>query len=263
MEQNFIENELIILTKQTLDEFFKQENAADLISLYVFYYYTAKWQKTNQIKATTEYTSKGIGMGLGNVRKVKKQLIELGLIEDVEKKDELGKITGHYIKVNYIFKKQTENNTHPNEKPQGGETHSVGNRETNALSINNINALSSNNEKENILKEIFDFWNSKASNKHRVLSEEIKKSISKAIKLYGVDKLKVYIERYTKVVNDKRYFFDYKWGLKDLLDRKNGISSFTDEGSKWIDYCNKVGIKANANQEEKQIKVDNNGVFSI
>ena len=41
MENNFIENELIILSKQTIDLFLKQDNSADLISLYTFYYYTA------------------------------------------------------------------------------------------------------------------------------------------------------------------------------------------------------------------------------
>ena len=48
MQQNFIENQLVILTKQTLDVFLRQENAAELIALYTFYYYTAKWQQTNQ-----------------------------------------------------------------------------------------------------------------------------------------------------------------------------------------------------------------------
>lgn len=51
--QNFIENSLVILTKQTLDIFLKQNNGADLIALYTFYYYTAKWQEANQIKCTT------------------------------------------------------------------------------------------------------------------------------------------------------------------------------------------------------------------
>ena len=44
MKQNFIEHNIIILSKQTLDLFLKQDNPADLIALYCFYYYTAKWQ---------------------------------------------------------------------------------------------------------------------------------------------------------------------------------------------------------------------------
>lgn len=127
----------------------------------------------------------------------------------------------------------------------------------------NIKDTNNKMNKENILKEIFDFWNSMKIIQHKELTEGIKTSISKALKLYGVDKLKIYIERYSRVIKDNRYFFDYKWSLKDLLDRKGGISSFADDGSKWVDYCNKVGLSPSYQQKEKQVKVDNNGVFSI
>ena len=151
-EQNFLENQIIILTKQTLDVFLQQKNPMELIGVYSFYYYTAKWQKTNQIKCTTGYVAKGLSIGEAKVRAVKKQLIDLGLIEDVQSKDENNRITGHYIKINYVFKKETldklepplQNSTGWNE-PQGGNNHSVENEETNALSSNNLNALSSNN----------------------------------------------------------------------------------------------------------------------
>lgn len=111
--------------------------------------------------------------------------------------------------------------------------------------------------------DIFNYYNSKNIIIHRELTDEIQKSIAKALKKYSVEQLKTYIDRYAKVIKDNRYFFDYKWSLKDLLDRKGGISSFADDGSKWVDYCNKVGLSPSYQQEEKQVKVDNNGVFSI
>lgn len=110
-------------------------------------------------------------------------------------------------------------------------------------------------------EDIFNYYNSKNIINHRELTQEIKKSITKALTKYSVEQLKTYIDRYAKVIKDKRYFFDYKWSLKDLLDRKNGISAFSDDGSKWVDYCNKVGVPFV--EEAKNIKVDNNGVFSI
>lgn len=116
-------------------------------------------------------------------------------------------------------------------------------------------------------EDIFNHYNSMNIVNHRELTEEIKKSIDKALKKYSVEELKIYISRYAKVIKDDRYFFDYKWSLKDLLDRKNGISAFSNEGSKWLDYCNKVGISPETIPseiaKEKEIKVDNNGVFSI
>ena len=154
MEHNFIENEIIILTKQTLDIFLQQENPSELISLYTFYYYTAKWQKTNQPKCTTEYVSKGLHWSRTKVAKVKKQLIEFGLIEDARIVDEkTKKVTGYYIKMNYVFKNKTIEKSQCTQNPPTGikntkasvlKTEGVDFEDTNALSTNNINALSTN-----------------------------------------------------------------------------------------------------------------------
>lgn len=133
-----IENNLIILTKYTIDRFLKEENPGDLIALYSFYYYTAKWQKTNQPYCTTLYTSNGLKWSKAKVRKIKKQLIDLGLIENfVRKNKETNKIEGHYIKMNYIFKQKTL-------KPTLTEIDSVGNCEPNSLSTNILNSLNTN-----------------------------------------------------------------------------------------------------------------------
>ena len=146
MEHNFIEDELVILTKQTIDIFLRQENPADLIALYSFYYYTAKWQGTNRPKCTTDYVSHALCWSSAKVRKVKRQLVLFGVIEDVAIKDNFGKISGHYIKMNYVFKKSTLKEIHTVGNPQCGEDYTVENLETNALSTNNINALSTNNK---------------------------------------------------------------------------------------------------------------------
>ena len=145
MEQNFIENELIIFTKQTYDAFLKSENPSELIALYSFYYYTAKWQKTNQPKCTTNYAANGLKWSESKIRKFKKELIDLGLIEDIALRDEHNKIAGHYIKLNYILKQSTLKESHTIENPQCGNSDSVEKNGTNALSTNNINALSTNN----------------------------------------------------------------------------------------------------------------------
>lgn len=84
MEHNFIENEFIILTKETLDVLLQQDNSSDLIALYTFYYYTAKWQGTNQPKCTTSYVANALHWVENKVRKVKKQLIDFGLIDDIQ-----------------------------------------------------------------------------------------------------------------------------------------------------------------------------------
>ena len=154
-EHNFIENSLVILTKYTLDVFLQQKNPSELISLYTFYYYTAKWQQTNQPKCTTSYAAKGLHWNRSKVAKVKKQLLEFGLIEDVRLVDPKTKIVrGYYIKMNYIFKQETLeksqctrnlSNGLENDQSQCTRNQTLENEYTNALSVNNKNALSENN----------------------------------------------------------------------------------------------------------------------
>lgn len=145
MQNDFIEHELVILSKATIDSFLKKENASDLIALYIFYYYTAKWQKTNQIKATTGYTAKGLGWGDDRVIRNKKELIIMGLVEDVQEKSG-GKIEGWYIKIKYLWKENTvQQSIHPRQVPEGGSVQRVEIKGTNALSVNRLNALNNNN----------------------------------------------------------------------------------------------------------------------
>ncbi len=95
-------NEPLIVPKQLIEIFLKEEYCENLLMLYSFYYYTAKWQGTSIPRSTTEYTSRGLNWGVDKVRRTKKKLIELGLVEDLTTSDETGKITGHFIKVNLL-----------------------------------------------------------------------------------------------------------------------------------------------------------------
>lgn len=144
--------EPIILSKALLDTLLKQEYASDLIALYSFYYYTAKWQKTNQPRATTEYTASGLKWTTKKVRKLKGLLSDLHLIEDIISRDN-GKLTGHYIKVNFIWSQH-----HIDKSPPSRVDHSVVFSEGNALSSNN-KLFSSKNSLEYITPQLFElFW---------------------------------------------------------------------------------------------------------
>ena len=146
MNVNSIENELIILTKQTIDIFLKSDSPGDLLALYSFYYYTAKWQGTNQPKCTTSYAARGLKWSEAKVRKAKRDLMSLGLIEDIVSKGADGKITSHYIRLRYIIKQSTLANLHTDEMPQGGKYNTVEEQGTNAFSADSVNALSSCNK---------------------------------------------------------------------------------------------------------------------
>lgn len=106
-----IADDLLILNKHTVDTLMELENCADCIALYVFYYKTAKWQKTNQIKANDEYVKKCLKWGRDKIVKTKAILKEHGLIDIVQERKD-GKISGWYIKVSYLVKKKSLEDCH-------------------------------------------------------------------------------------------------------------------------------------------------------
>ena len=102
---NDIADDLLILNKATIDTLFDLDNCSDCIALYVFYYKTAKWQKTNIIKANDEYIKKSLKWGTKKILTTKQALKEAGLIDIVQRRKD-GKIEGWYIKISYIVKQK-------------------------------------------------------------------------------------------------------------------------------------------------------------
>lgn len=245
MEQNFIENELIIFTKQTYDAFLKSDNPAELIALYSFYYYTAKWQKTNQPKCTTGYAANGLKWSESKIRKFKKELIDLGLIEDIALRDEHNKIAGHYIKLNYILKQSTLKEIHTIENPQCGNSDSVGKKGTNALSDNNINALSTNNKNKNKKTEYDVLIENYSDNidLRNTIYEFIKmrKGIKKPITTYGLKKMLNKLDSLAD--NDKN-----KIAILDQSIMRSWAGIF--------ELSSKGGNNNGGNQQPEQPKVD-------
>lgn len=151
IELRDISDELFIIPKETVDALFKLENPSDCVALYMLYYKTAKWQKTNQPKATDSYVAKCLHWGTNKIRNTKQILKENGLINIVQNRVD-GKIKGWYIKVSYLvsenkigdIKIRVEDENSKNARnPQVVESTS-GKQETYALKYNNI-CLNNNN----------------------------------------------------------------------------------------------------------------------
>ena len=131
----------IQIHKATIDRLLETDNFVDAMAVYMFYIYTARWQKTARIRAVTTYVSNGIGLSEPRVRRAKKTLIGLDLIRDKQSVRD-NKITGHYVEIRFSFYSDSQDISHPNDFPQCGKRHSVENHHTNALSTNSLNALS-------------------------------------------------------------------------------------------------------------------------
>ena len=105
------------------------DNAGDCIALYTFYCYTRKWQKNTIPRATSEFAMEGLKWGRERFSKAKANLLQLGLIEDVQRIGENGRVLGWYIGVKFAqnatlgsFDIAEIPDNHPTGFPQGGQT---------------------------------------------------------------------------------------------------------------------------------------------
>lgn len=134
-----IADDLLILNRITIERIFKEENAGNLIALYVLYYHTAKWQRTNQIWATNEYCMKKLGWGKDKLIAAKSGLESMDLIEQITARNNDGTFEKQYIGVKYVMFDQRAEKP-PAVKPESGK------QPTYALNTNTVDALSINKD---------------------------------------------------------------------------------------------------------------------
>lgn len=135
-----IDRDIIVLTTKTVE--FLLSGCPDSLVLYIFYMKNAKIQETNSIWNTNTFGMKGLGWGVDRYNKAKKFLIDNGFIDEVKRRNDKGQIEGHYLKINYLFKKETVEDiiNQKYQKPSLDKA-TTGFQETNALSNKSINAL--------------------------------------------------------------------------------------------------------------------------
>lgn len=90
----------LVLHLGTVQRLF-EELGADGVALYLFYSKQAKIQKTSSVKATTGFCEKGMKWGRTRVENTRNLLIEHGYVKKIQRKDNKGKILGHYILVKF------------------------------------------------------------------------------------------------------------------------------------------------------------------
>lgn len=135
-----VADELLIINRATIERLFQEENQ-NALTLYLFYYKTAKWQKHNPIKASDEYCKKCLHWGIDKLQATKRRLKELELIELIRRTGDKGKVEGWYIKINYLIDEtripETTIPVSPHLVPQ--ETNTINNKYINT--INNKNTI--------------------------------------------------------------------------------------------------------------------------
>jgi len=138
------QSEPISVTPYLIDRLLTTGDYANLIALYLFYYRTARYQKTNQPWATISFVATGLGWGTEKVAQKKQALVRLGLIEEIQEKRDDGTFGKMFIKVNYIhgFIQPIQGNDRPPENTGDGKIPVPVKSDANALSGKRGNALS-------------------------------------------------------------------------------------------------------------------------
>ena len=123
----------------------------------------------------------------------------------------------------------------------------------NLLSNQSVGVLSNQSDKKDIYKDnktniyivIFDYWNSKKIITHRKLTDKLKQRIKTTLDDYTKEEVCKAIDNYSDIINDDKYYFSYKWTLKDFLQR--GLEKFLD------DSCHSNYLKQEY-KEKKQLE---------
>jgi len=220
-----LEKQLIIISIPTIRKLLSyQKRGSDALLLYLFYYYTAKRQETNQPKATPRFCMKGLKWGQDRFRGADKLLRKLKLIEKISQRDEHGKVTGWYVRVNYIWSSKKEKELELKApKTTRRKNPPCGKQDTNALSVSNSNALNAIVSKAD--KESFSF-----KQKLKAMSEDPKRHIQ-IISLYW---------RFKKIVAENKD--QYQAFLKRELKPARDLIGFSDkqilEVMEWLENNN-------------------------
>lgn len=123
-----------------------------------------------------------------------------------------------------------------------------------------IKSMKTKKTKSNDVENIFNYWNSKGIIKHKKLTPVIEKAIYKALKIYSIEEIRQSIEIYSEILNSK-FYFSYKWHISDFLSRKNGISTFMEDGSNRVNY-EKWKKELNKNENTTRTAIRDRGVFN-
>ena len=89
------------ITKETIDRLLKEDHVTDLIAVWIFYAYTARWQQSVCVYAVVSFVSKGLAMSKDRVHRARRTLKRLGLIEDAPVHRGRGKV-GWYVRVQHL-----------------------------------------------------------------------------------------------------------------------------------------------------------------
>lgn len=205
--------------------------------------YQKLYEKCNFSDMTVKYTMEQIALDIKSIEITKKVVInelkkfmDKGYLKLLRKGTKNNPNIFQIIKINEIIGNElvTEKERIGNEKPSNSKGLSR-KKVTNGEQIGGeLVTPIKEKEKEND-NNIYSYWNSKKIIVHKSINKDIERAIEKVLKKYSEDEIVQAIDNYSEIL-ESDFYFNYKWSLVDFLNRKNGISSFMEEGSNKANY---------------------------
>ena len=160
-------NEIFWMTFYTYDRIIEEGGNywPDALALYIKLIKQTRIQQTNQTYSLDSFLENWLGWGYKRLKNAKNVLKSLGLIDNLDIRDKSGKITWHYVRVNFLINENkvrtsstTYNLTTTAPEPVMAENQNWSN-EHKCLNNTNINALNTKKEINNNLENWENLWN--------------------------------------------------------------------------------------------------------
>jgi hypothetical protein len=228
----------------------------DAYVLYSHLMFTARLQGTNQVKAKDIYLRAGLEWGEKRVKRAKRLLYDLNLIELIRVRDNKGIFTDSYLRVETrttpfeiksVENQSTGSVATPVDSHPGGNEEQMLKRKSKCLN-EKVNTYT------NFYETIFNKWIFyKDLMQHKSINT-FKKQISKnkvkdILEEYSLTEVTNSIDNYNFVLTNSEYTFTYRWPLWDFLNR--GLHKFVDLANPLTNYK-----KRNYNQESQSNTVN-------
>lgn len=140
-------NDILSTTTNTIYRFMEQKNWGDILLLYMRYMIQSRLQNTSNTYSNDVFMIKAMWWWKERFAKAKTYLVSSGTIEPIARRDEVGRIVGHFVRVKYDLGLTEPPSPQPSfttnwEKPPSGK------QETNTI-VEKINTIV---EKENTIE---------------------------------------------------------------------------------------------------------------
>lgn len=209
--------------------------------------------------ATNSYFSQLYNVSERTIKRWIKDLIDNKyILSKIKFKDDGKEIEYRYLSINkYMDQNETtlgqkcHEGSDKNDTTLGQKCHLGGDK----------NVLYNNTIYNNTINNIYSHWNSKKIIVHRSINSDMKKAIEKALKKYSENEIVQAINIYSEIL-ESEFYFNYTWSLTDFLNRKNGISSFMQDGSNTINYLKWKDRRVKNNEYTKGNTYRNRGRFN-